>query len=91
MKLELKIHDKNIDRLIDGDAIQMIEFFRDKARVFYTDDEGYTVFTDNFEIVIEFLPHKPIKVEDTTIKKVLKEAKILGEKYERERNRNLSI
>ncbi|RLF40882.1 MAG: hypothetical protein DRN18_04335 [Thermoplasmata archaeon] len=64
MKLELKIHDKNTDRLIDGEAIQMIEFFRDKARVFYTDDEGYTVFTDNFEIVIEFLPPEPIDLRE---------------------------
>jgi len=80
MKLKLKIRDKNTDRLIDGDAIQSIDFGRGKPSVFYTSDEGYTVFTDNFEIIIEFLPPEPIKVKDITIKKALKEAKILGEK-----------
>ncbi|RLF91839.1 hypothetical protein DRN52_08780 [Thermococci archaeon] len=62
MKFKLKIHDKNIDKLIDGEAIQSIDFGRGKPSVFYTDDEGYTKFTDNFEIIIEFLPPEPIKV-----------------------------
>jgi len=80
MKLKLKIYDKNANKLIDEESIQSIEFSRGKSRLFYTDDEGYTKFTDNFEIIIELLPPEPIKVKDITIKKALKEAKILGEK-----------
>ena len=63
MKLKLKIRDKNTDRLIDGDAIQSIDFGRGEPSVFYTSDEGYTVFTDNFEIIIEFLPPEPVEVK----------------------------
>jgi len=54
MKLKLKIHDRNTGKLIDGDAIRSIDFGRGEPAVFYTDDEGYTKFTDNFEIIIEF-------------------------------------
>ena len=64
MKLKLKIRDKNVDKLIDGEAIQSIEFSRGKPRVFYTHNEGYTVFTDNFEIIIEFLPPEPVEVKE---------------------------
>ena len=63
MKLKLKIRDKNTDKLIDGEAIQSIDFGRGKPSVFYTDDEGYTKFTDNFEIIIEFLLPEPIEVD----------------------------
>ena len=63
MKLKLKIYDKNAGKLIDEESIQSIEFSRGKARVFYTNDEGYTKFTDDFKIVIEFLPSEPTKVE----------------------------
>ena len=63
MKLKLKIYDKNTDRLIDGEAIQSIDFGRGKPSVFYTSDEGYTVFTGNFEIIIEFLPPEPVEVK----------------------------
>jgi len=63
MKLKLKIYDKNAGKLIDGEAIQSIDFGRGKPSVFYTSDEGHTVFTDNFEIVIVFLPPEPIEVK----------------------------
>jgi len=63
MKLKLKIRDRNTDKLIDGDAIQSIDLGRGKPAIFYTDDEGYTKFTDNFEIITEFLPSEPVNPE----------------------------
>ena len=64
MKLKLKIHDKDTNKLIDGDAIQNIEFSRDKPKCFYTNEEGYTVYTNNFEMIVEFLPSEPINLEE---------------------------
>jgi len=64
MKFKLKIRDRNTNKIVDGDAIQMIEFSRDKARCFYTDEEGYTVYTNNFEVLIEFLPHEAVKIPE---------------------------
>jgi len=51
--LKLRIIDKNLNKTIEPEQIQSIEFRGDvpkHMRVYYIDDSGYTVYTDNFLI-----------------------------------------
>jgi len=61
--LKLRIIDKNLNKTIEPEQIQSIEFRGDvpkHMRVYYIDDSGYTVYTDNF-LILDIHSKKKIK------------------------------